>query len=222
MHLTQTKAMLDDVTDTRFLANVVLTVWLVALVVRAPADTGAQRLIRHGSYMRAVGAACRDGLLWALAVVPVVLAAMYVTTLGLPAADDGSHGIDSYPVELQSPGWPWLAALVATVVLAISLLLVLQLISLTLHLVSPVRGIDVAFAVAVAVIALLSAAGFVDAGSPLNLGQLTTVLSIVAAPGAAAVSWAITLAACAVCVVVLRGMDRRRRSLPALICRRRP
>ncbi|PPF51770.1 hypothetical protein C5B94_14025 [Clavibacter michiganensis] len=221
VHLTQVKAMLDDVTDTRFLANVVLTAWLVALVVRAPADSGAQRSIRHGSYLRAVGAACRDGLLWAFAVAPVALVAMYVTTLGLPATDDGSHGIDGYPAEVQRPGWPWLAMLLATVVLAVTLLVVLQLLSLTLYLTAPVRRLDVAFAVSVAVLALLSAAGFVDASSPLNLGQLTTVLSIVTAPVAAVVSWATTFATCAMCVVLLRGMDRRRRSLPALLGRRR-
>jgi hypothetical protein len=221
VHLTQTKAMLDDVTDTRFLANVVLTMWLVALVVRAPADSGASRLIRHGSYLTTVGAACRDGVLWALAVVPVVMVAMYVTTLGLPPADDGSQGIDGYPPELQRPGWPWLATLLSTVVLAITLLVVLQLIALTLHLIPPVRGLDVAFAVAVAVLASLSAAGFVDAGSLLNLGQLTNVLTIVADPAASVASWATTLAACAACAVLLRGMDRRRRSLPALVGRRR-
>jgi hypothetical protein len=216
VRLTQTKLMLDEVTDTRFLANVVLLAWLVALVVRAPADTRPDLLLRHGSYRRALLAACRDGMAWALAVLPVLLAAMIATSLGLPFADDGSHGIEGYDAAQQRPGWPWLALVVGTIVLALALLLAIHVIALGLHIAAPGRGVDVVFAVTVGMAALLSAAGLVDAGSPVDLGHLTTVRTVAAGPGTAVASWAAVAIACAVLLLAVRAKDRRHRSLPAL------
>ena len=219
VRLTQTKLILDDVTDTRFLANVVLLAWLVALVVRSPADARPDRLIRHGTYVRALLAACRDGMTWALTILPLLLVAMYVTALGLPVADDGTHGIEGYSAAQQRPGWPWLALIVGTVMLALALLMATQISALALHLIGPGRGLDVVFAVSVGMLALLSAAGLIDAGSPLNLSHLTTAQTVAADPGAAVVSWAAVTAACAALLLAVRAKDRTHRSRPALLGR---
>ncbi|RIJ51873.1 hypothetical protein [Clavibacter lycopersici] len=221
VQLTQTKLMLDEVTDTRFLANVVLLAWLVALVIRAPVDAMPDRLIRHGSYRYAILAACRDGMAWALAIVPLLLAAMYVTALGLPFADDGTQGIEGYSAAQQRPGWPWLALVLGTIALATALLLVTQVIALALHIAVPIRGLDIVFAVAVGMLALLSAAGVVDASSPLNLSHLTTAQTVAADPGAAIGSWAAVTIACATLLLAVRAKDRTHRSRPALLGRRR-
>lgn len=220
VRLTQTKLMLDELTDTRFLANVVLLAWLVALVVWAPADARPDRLVRHGTYRRALLAACRDGMAWALAILPLLLTAMIVTTLGLPFADDGTHGIEGYDAAQQRSGWPWLALVVSTVALALALLLATQVIALALHIAGPIRGLDVVFAVSAGMLALLSAAGLVDAASPLNLSHLTTAQTIAADPGAAAVSWASVASACAVLLLSVRAKDRTHRGHPALLGRR--
>lgn len=221
IRLTQTKLMLDEITDPRFLANVVLLAWLVALVIRAPADARPDRLIRHGTYSRALLAACRDGMAWALAILPLVLTAMYMTVLGLPIADDGTQGMDGYSAAQQRPGWPWLALMVGTIALAFALLLATQVIALALHLASPMRGLDVVFAVLVGMLALVSASGLVDAASPLNLSHLTTVQTVADDPAAAVGSWAAVAAACAALLLAVRAKDRTHRSRPALVGRRR-
>jgi hypothetical protein len=220
VRLTQTKLMLDEITDPRFLANVVVLARLVALVIRAPADARPDLLIRHGSYRRALVAACREGMAWALAILPLLLTATYVTALGLPLADDGTHGIDGYSAAQQRPGWPWLALVVGTIALAFALLLATQVIALALHVASPIRGLDVVFAVLVGMLALVSASGLVDAASPLNLSRLTTAQTVAADPGAAAVSWAAVATACAALLLAVRAKDRMRRSRPALFDRR--
>ena len=194
-------------TDPQYIAFVILPAWLILSVSKARRESAAPRLLRHGSRMRAWAHGWRNAWGSYLALAIVVLAAVGLSSFGLPLRAAPEPG--SSETIFASHGLLPLAGLLLQVLLAGATLTTISATFNAVALSNQRQWINSLLAIATGVWVAASSVGLIHSDSILNASRFLDVGAFLLHPHQGAVAVVTLVCAASIAWLCVVYADRR-------------